>query len=118
MVLPAAVAIGVVCGPALAQKSLWPLPVVVARERVTYHCAGGSPVVAAYYGLADGNLDFVKLELPDARRVTLPRLVSASGVRYSDDARFQWWSKGKGGFLQERAADGRWRMTILDCRGR
>jgi membrane-bound inhibitor of C-type lysozyme len=115
--LLAALVIGLVSGSALAETPS-PFPVVVARERVTYRCAGGSNVVALYYGLADGSLDFVRLERPEARPVTLPRLVSASGVRYSDDAHFQWWSKGEAGFLQERSSNGRWSMAIQDCRRR
>jgi len=98
VVLLAALGVGVISGHAVAQ-SPGPLPAVVARQQLTYHCAEGHHVVATYYGLADGSLDFVKLELPGDARVTLPRLVSGSGVRYSDEARFQWWSKGQAGFL-------------------
>jgi membrane-bound inhibitor of C-type lysozyme len=115
VVLLAALGVGVISGHAVAQ-SPGPLPVVVARQQLTYHCAEGHHVVAAYYGLADGSLDFVKLELPGNVRITLPRLVSGSGVRYSDEARFQWWSKEQAGFLEDRSSDGRWRMKIHDCR--
>lgn len=41
--------------------------------------------------LSDGSLRFMRVRLPDGTRLTLPGLVSASGVRYGDGGRFQWW---------------------------
>jgi membrane-bound inhibitor of C-type lysozyme len=92
------------------------IPRVVPGPQVVYRCAGGRELVVSYFTLSDGSLDFVRLRLPEGQRSTLPRLVAASGVRYSDEARFQWWTKGAGGFLQERSAEGQWRMALRDCR--
>jgi membrane-bound inhibitor of C-type lysozyme len=110
-----ALAIGLLPRSALAEGR-HDIPRVVPGPQVVYRCAGGRELVASYFSLSDRSLDFVRLRLPEGQRSTLPRLVAASGVRYSDEARFQWWTKGAGGFLQERSADGRWRMALRDCR--
>ncbi len=88
----------------------------ILESRMIYQCANGEPVVAEYYTLADKSLHFVKLTLPDGREYTLPNVLSASGVRYTDDAELLWWTKGDTAFAQNRGPDGQWRSLYLDCR--
>jgi membrane-bound inhibitor of C-type lysozyme len=84
-------------------------------EPVAYRCSDGRQLVVRYGRLSDGSLAFVRLRPPGAGQLTLPRLVSGSGVRYSDEQEWQWWSKGKEGFLQRRDARGEWRTLLQRC---
>ena len=88
---------------------------IVPEESVRYRCGGGQIIEAHYGSLSDQSLAFVRLRLPDGRRLTLPQVASASGARYSADQAFTWWSKGSSGFLQERGENGRWRITLDAC---
>ena len=90
-------------------------PVLQRGESVRYRCGGGEKIDATYYGLKDRSLSFVRLTLPDGRQLTLPQLSSASGARYSADQDTTWWTKGDGGFLQERDSRGDWRVTLDAC---
>ena len=85
------------------------------RSSVSYRCGGGEQIKASYYGLPDRSLDFVRLQLPDGRELTLPQVSSASGARFSADRDFTWWIKGNSGFLQQRDAQGQWRVTLNAC---
>ena len=88
---------------------------VVPGEVVRYRCGGGQTIEAHYGSLSDQSLAFVRLRLPDGRRLTLPQVASASGARYSADQTFTWWSKGRSAFLQERGENGTWRITLDAC---
>jgi len=88
---------------------------VVQGDTIRYRCGGGQIIEAQYGSLSDQSLSFVRLRLPDGRRLTLPQVASGSGARYSADQDFTWWSKGNGGFLQERGDDGKWRITLDAC---
>jgi membrane-bound inhibitor of C-type lysozyme len=81
-----------------------------------YRTESGETVRADYYALSDGSLHFVKLVLPSGEALTLPAALSASGVRYTDDGRYLWWTKGDGAFLQRRADTGEWETVYADCR--
>ena len=85
-------------------------------ERVVYRCEGGERIVARYYSLSDNSLDFVKVMLPDGREVTLPQAMSASGVRYTNDFEWVWWTKGDSAFAETRSPNGDWRITYKNCR--
>ena len=85
-------------------------------ERVVYRCEGGERIGARYYSLSDKSLDFVKVLLPDGREVTLPQSLSASGVRYTDDREWVWWTKGDSAFAETRAPSGEWRIKYQNCR--
>ena len=84
-------------------------------ERVAYQCENGDRIVARYYSLSDGSLDFVKVSMPDGKEYTLPNAVSASGARYTDDREFVWWTKGDSAFLQTRDQTGEWQITYQNC---
>ena len=89
---------------------------VRSGERVVYRCEDGERIVARYYSLSDNSLDFVKVLLPDGREVTLPQAMSASGVRYTDDREWVWWTKGDSAFAETRAPNGEWRIRYKNCR--
>ncbi|MEB3321827.1 MAG: MliC family protein [Synechococcaceae cyanobacterium] len=91
-------------------------PGVELGAPITYRCAEGRQLVVRYGGLSDGSLGFARLQPPGDPSITLPRLVSASGARYSDEQRWQWWSKGKEGFLERREERGQWRTVLKGCR--
>jgi membrane-bound inhibitor of C-type lysozyme len=85
-------------------------------DPVLYDCGGGARITARYYSLSDGSLSFVKLEMPDGAKFTLPNLASASGARYSDDMNLVWWTKGNGAFAEKRDDSGQWKTIYPDCR--
>lgn len=69
---------------------------------LNYTCDDQTKIKVVYYSLSDASLNFVKLTVKKdgvVTRYTLPQLVSASGARYSSGQDVQWWSKGRGGFL-------------------
>lgn len=88
---------------------------LAAESIVHYTCAGGNHVVARYSGLSDGSLNFVRLTLPNGQQITLPQVASGSGARFSADQDVTWWSKGTGGFLQRRDANGQWQISLDSC---
>jgi membrane-bound inhibitor of C-type lysozyme len=69
----------------------------------SYQCDNGKKVIARYYNLSDNSLSFVKLTL-DGKEYTLPQVMSASGVRYTDEHKIEWWTKN-GATLDEDVAD-------------
>ena len=85
-------------------------------ERVAYQCAGGERIVARYYSLSDESLDFVKVQLPDGKEVTLPQALSASGVRYTNNFEWVWWTKGDSAFAETRGPNGEWQIKYKNCR--
>ena len=112
--LVAAAAMALLVGGRTAMAGAKGVPVAAELgEPVTYRCAGGRQLVVRYGRLSDGSLSFVRLQPPGDRLLTLPQLVSGSGTRYTDEQRWQWWSKGQEGFLERRDAQGRW-QTVLD----
>jgi membrane-bound inhibitor of C-type lysozyme len=49
-------------------------------------------IFSVRYGkLSDSSLSFIKITLPDGTEKTLPRALSASGVRYLDERELEWW---------------------------
>ncbi len=100
-------------GAALAETGR---PAVTAGKAVPYVCENGDRVIATYYDLSDGSLAFVKVRLPDGKTITLPRALSASGSRYTDDVALVWWIKGDGAFAEVRGASGDWQPLYRNCR--
>lgn len=90
-------------------------PVVERGESFRYRCEGGQIIKATYYSLNDHSLSFVRIQLPDGRRLTLPEVMSASGARFSSDQDVIWWIKGNSGFVQQRDAKGQWAVTMNSC---
>ena len=46
-----------------------------------------------YGDLSDNSLSFIKITFPDGIENTLPKVPSASGVRYLDDRDLEWWEQ-------------------------
>jgi CubicO group peptidase (beta-lactamase class C family) len=101
------------CGSAVAEPGR---PAVTAGKAVPYLCGNGDRVIATYYDLSDGSLPFVKVRLPEGRVYTLPRALSASGSRYTDDIELVWWIKGDTAFAESRGASGDWQPKYRNCR--
>lgn len=85
-------------------------------KQLIYQCETGERITAQYYTLSDDSLHFVKVTLPDGRQYTLPQVLSASGVRYTDDAELVWWTKGESAFAETRGLDGQWQILYRDCK--
>lgn len=73
---------------------------VVVNE-VYFGCANDKTVYAKFYAAK------VDLDLSDGRKITIPQVVSASGVRYANtDESFVFWNKGDTAFIQEKSSSG------------
>lgn len=72
--------------------------------------------MARYGSLSDGSLHFVKVEMPIGRRYTLPQVVSASGVRYTDERELVWWTHQGTVRVDTRDADGNWETKYPELR--
>ena len=88
---------------------------------VQYRCDGGKSLSADYFNgplrtapdgrpVPGGRVDLV---LGDGRRLSLPRTLSGSGIRYANgDETVVFWSKGDGAFLEEGP---RQAVTYANC---
>lgn len=85
---------------------------VTGGQTVSYFCDNGKKLAARYYNLSDNSLSFVKLTL-NGKIYTLPQVVSASGVRYTDEHNVEWWSKGDNALLDEDVADDK--SKVAEC---
>ncbi len=85
-------------------------------DPIVYRCGNGERIEARYYTLSDNSLDFVKVHVPDGKEYTLPRVLSASGVRYTDDMELVWWTKGDSAFAEMRDANGDWQTRYDNCK--
>jgi len=93
-----------------------PAPLTVnGGEPVIYKSDSGDRIIARYFSLSDSTLDFVKVTLPGGREYTLPQVLSASGVRYTDDRELVWWTKGNTAFAEVRDENGQW-ITKYNCK--
>ncbi|SJM91682.1 conserved hypothetical protein [Crenothrix polyspora] len=85
---------------------------VTGGQTVSYFCDNGKKLAARYYNLSDNSLSFVKLTL-NGKIYTLPQVVSASGVRYTDEHMVEWWSKGDKAMLDEDVTDAK--SKLVEC---
>jgi membrane-bound inhibitor of C-type lysozyme len=83
---------------------------------VYYRSDKGDHFVARYGSLSDGSLHFVKVEMPDGKEYTLPQVVSASGVRYTDDRELVWWTHQGTVRVDVRDTDGNWETRYSELR--
>jgi hypothetical protein len=68
----------------------------------------GDRFVARYGSLSDGSLHFVKVKMTDGQEYTLPQVISASGVRYTDERSIVWWTHQRTVRVDVRDAEGNW----------
>lgn len=85
---------------------------VTGGQTVSYFCDNGKKLAARYYNLSDNSLSFVKLTLNE-KIYTLPQVVSASGVRYTDEHQVEWWSKADKAMLDEDVTDDK--SKLVEC---
>jgi len=88
---------------------------VCGGNPVIYESDNGARIIAKYFTLSDHSLDFAKVTLPGGREYTLPQVMSASGVRYTDDRELVWWTKGNTAFAEVRDENGQWKRKY-DCK--
>ncbi len=78
------------------------------NQSVIYTDERGEVFAARYGSLSDGSLHFVKIEMPDGKEYTLPQVVSASGVRYTDEREIVWWLHQGAVRIEARDSTGNW----------
>lgn len=83
---------------------------------VSYRNDDGDRFVARYGSLSDGSLHFVKVKMPDGQEYTLPQVVSASGVRYTDEREIVWWTHQGTVRVDVRDAEGAWKTRYSELR--
>ncbi len=83
---------------------------------VYYRSDDGDQFVAKYGSLSDGSLYFVKVKMPDGQDYTLPQVVSASGVKYTDEREIVWWTHQGTVRVDVRDAEGRWKTRYSELR--
>ena len=89
---------------------------VVNNGVITWRTETGEKIVTRFCSLSDNSLKFVKVVLPGGKEYTLPQVVSASGVRYTDEREIVFWMKGETAFIQQRAPSGEWQILYNNCR--
>ena len=89
---------------------------IIKNDTTFYQCENGESIKAVYYSLSDKSLEFVKLTLPDKKEYTLPRSISGSGARFTDDVEYVWWIKGDNAFLEARNQNGEWYVKFDNCK--
>ena len=80
-----------------------------------YKTANNKLIKVKYYQLEDKSLDFIKIKIPEVKELTLPRIMSASGSKYTDESAFIWWIKGDSGTLFRINDNGEWEELYEDC---
>ena len=86
-------------------------------QPVHYISEHGDHFVAKYGSLSDGSLHFVKVKMPDGQEYTLPQVVSASGVRYTDERTLVWWTHQRTVRVDIRDAEGNcWKTKYSELR--
>ena len=81
---------------------------VQINQPTYWRSQNGERFVARYGRLSDDSLDFVKVTMPDGRGWTLPRAVSGSGARYTDERALVWWEHHGTVRVDVRRDDGQW----------
>lgn len=114
----AGLAVGCLLSSAIVGQELPPAPVqggahdnikhAIRWKTFEYTCRGGTKLTVYLSGT------MARVRYLD-KQYLMKQTVSADGNRYSD-GKVVWWGKGKGGFLQEDAADGNGKMILEDCK--
>lgn len=83
---------------------------------VHYMSEDGHQFVARYGSLSDKSLYFVKVKMPDSSEYTLPQVLSASGVRYTDERALVWWTHQGTVRVDMRDTEGNWKTEYSELR--
>jgi len=83
------------------------LSVLLADRAVYSEASSETEITINHYLLSDSSLYFIQFLWGD-EIYTLPRIVSASGVRYSMEMDITWWETGETALLQTRDSLGNW----------
>ncbi len=89
---------------------------VTLGDPVRYGSADGQIFKARYGSLSDNSLHFVKVTMPDGREYTLPQVISASGVRYTDERSLVWWTQKGTVRVEVRDTNGEWMTKYSSLR--
>jgi len=76
---------------------------------VTYQCVANQTLAVRIIPALPGKVEEVQMTLPDKSVLTLPRVVSASGAKYSNGT-FTFWSKGNTAFVEQGDT-----VVLKDC---
>ena len=87
------------------------LSVLLADRAVYSEANGETEITINHYLLSDSSLHFIQFLWGD-EDYTLPRIVSASGVRYSMEMDITWWEAGETAMLQTRDSLGNWQTEF------
>jgi membrane-bound inhibitor of C-type lysozyme len=85
-------------------------------QPVHYRSQNGDCFVARYGSLSDNSLHFARVQMPSGREYTLPQVVSASGVRYTDERDLVWWTHQGTVSVEVRDAEGNWVTKYSELR--
>jgi membrane-bound inhibitor of C-type lysozyme len=85
-------------------------------QPVHYRSQNGDNFVARYGSLSDNSLHFARVQMPGGREYTLPQVVSASGVRYTDERDLVWWTHQGTVSVEVRDAEGNWVTKYSELR--
>jgi membrane-bound inhibitor of C-type lysozyme len=87
---------------------------VLLERPIIYINDKGELFSATYGQLSDKSLNFVKVSLPDGRKLTLPQVISGSGARYTDDRTLVWWEHKGTVTIDIRDSEGKWETKYKD----
>lgn len=90
---------------------------VLGGEALSYQCEGNAQIKVKYYSLSDSSLSFVKLQLPNDPEITLPSVLSASGINYSNSS-LTWSEKGGVASVYVLDKDRHWLPLYTNCKKR
>ena len=81
-----------------------------------YRSNDGGIYIARYGSLSDGSLEFIKVEMPDGNKYTLPKSISGSGIRYTDNREIVWWEHQQTIRIDKRDINGNWVESYLELK--
>lgn len=105
--------VGLLAGTANTASAKSPKLALSSPHTSNYQCNDGTKIKVAYYNLSDNSLSFAKFTL-DGEAYTLPAVVSASGSRYTDLNKIEWFEKGGTASLNKEVTNEK--STPIECK--
>ncbi len=99
-----------------SNSNIQPEQTAVLSHSIQYISKDGKVFTAKYGSLEDDTLNFVKITMPDGKQYTLPQVVSASGVRFTDEREIQWWLHQNSVRIDVRDSNGKWQTLYPDLK--